>query len=596
MAFHQSGAAHTVGRIISLDRPSPVKLACQSCRTGHQKCDGCLPICSRCKKEQKACDYTPSRRGRNVAHLHRKQMKASKSNNIDEITHGHRSGASTYFSTALEGSFVDTSDEPLNETSLVPLSHERALLDPPENFPVIDSYHLSCFYNFFWPAHPFLPPKRYLPDHLERSGDARLGAAIDFIGQKYAGSVAGSSANLEPTQDFSQYPRDEYSVQTLILVAISHHMCNERDSAKMALAMAADIALSIGLDRENFATDHGDGNSIIEDSWRRTWWELYTIEALFAAINQGISPRLNDVDLEVQLPCEEEIYRCRSILPKSQNLHDFDSRFFDDDSIKYSSFTYRIAAARTLRKIISSTRNQGNPGAISRKEVELEMENLILHLPNHMEICIDSEGAINEVTFQAHMIMHAATIYLHRPQSLLASPESSYTIACAPNGNAGHVQHTHHHTQKAVNAANEICHLITMSSALLAHSPFFICAVAMQAIVHLGIYSVPSWAYNQKLAEEQIKMSIGVLRKLGEVWEIAYTVRQDVKNVAKALLNVSKTSRVQKENEKVNPDVGSSLSPPQMSIEDGLPLGIEAKSQSNDDSWIDEFLAVNAIR
>lgn len=55
---------------ISLDRALPVSAACQACRSKHQRCDGLLPICLRCKKGNRSCNYAPSRRGRSVAHLH----------------------------------------------------------------------------------------------------------------------------------------------------------------------------------------------------------------------------------------------------------------------------------------------------------------------------------------------------------------------------------------------------------------------------------------------------------------------------------------------------------------------------------------------
>ena len=64
-------------RYISLDRALPVTVACQACRSRHQKCDGVLPICLRCKKGNRSCSYAPSNRGRSVAHLHPEKAKVS---------------------------------------------------------------------------------------------------------------------------------------------------------------------------------------------------------------------------------------------------------------------------------------------------------------------------------------------------------------------------------------------------------------------------------------------------------------------------------------------------------------------------------------
>ena len=71
----QSGTQNS--RYISLDRALPVVAACQACRTKHQRCDGTLPICLRCKKGNRSCGYAPSRRGRSVAHLHPGNAKFS---------------------------------------------------------------------------------------------------------------------------------------------------------------------------------------------------------------------------------------------------------------------------------------------------------------------------------------------------------------------------------------------------------------------------------------------------------------------------------------------------------------------------------------
>lgn len=65
---------------ISLDRALPVKAACQGCRSRHLKCDAKPPRCSRCRKENRECDYARSRRGLIVAHLHHRNEQESGTN------------------------------------------------------------------------------------------------------------------------------------------------------------------------------------------------------------------------------------------------------------------------------------------------------------------------------------------------------------------------------------------------------------------------------------------------------------------------------------------------------------------------------------
>ena len=67
-------------RYISLDRALPISTACEACRSRHQRCDGTMPICLRCNKGNRLCNYAPSRRGRSIAHLHPRKVQVPKIN------------------------------------------------------------------------------------------------------------------------------------------------------------------------------------------------------------------------------------------------------------------------------------------------------------------------------------------------------------------------------------------------------------------------------------------------------------------------------------------------------------------------------------
>ena len=518
-------------RRVKFDRPLPVKLACQSCRSGHQKCDGALPVCSRCKKEQKICDYTPSRRGHAVAHLHKRSLNPSKSH-VRNYSSEMSLQVPLVATTTKPSEMISRSPshEPFEDSALIRVTAEQDLNVvlapyPTEKTSTFNPYYLSVFYSRFWPAHPFLPPFTFIEEHLNINGGDALRSIATFIGFKYSGESWDCPVELESPRGSVEYSQSGISVQTLVLSAISHHMTNDREKAQLALDAAVRIALTIGLDKKSYASDHGGGVSAVEESRRRTWWELFILDVMFAALNQTGFFCLNDVQLEVLLPCEESVYRANNILPEPQSLRGFDSRFFMDDEIRYSSFSYRIAAARTLRKVVLVTGSQEPVELSPMREVDLELENLMLHLPGHLQTYVDNDGIVDEVAFQTHMIINAGNIYLHSPQSLLASLNPKHTIACAPNNATVHSLSIHHHTRKTVDAADEICRMTSPSSALVTHTPFFICAVAMQAIVHLGIYRLPMWSSKRKLMEEQIKMSIGALRKFSEVWEITSTVK-----------------------------------------------------------------------
>ncbi len=88
-------------------------------------------------------------------------------------------------------------------------------------------------------------------------------------------------------------------------------------------------------------------------------------------------------------------------------MAEFDRRFLAEEEVEYSSFSYRIAAARALSGIIPVSVVQPLHSLPSHTEAELVLENLILHLPKQMQSYVNKDGSINEILFQTHMIIHA---------------------------------------------------------------------------------------------------------------------------------------------------------------------------------------------
>jgi hypothetical protein len=95
-----------------------------------------------------------------------------------------------------------------------------------------------------------------------------------------------------------------------------------------------------------------------------------------------------------------------------------------------------------------------------------------------------------------------------------------------------------------VDAADTLSRMISLSPSLLLHTPFFICAIALQALIHLGAYSLPLWQLRQPLIKQQVHMGIGALKRLGEVWDMANIILKEVKAGAKGVLLLSHTSSI----------------------------------------------------
>lgn len=74
----------------------------------------------------------------------------------------------------------------------------------------------------------------------------------------------------------------------------------------------------------------------------------------------------------------------------------------------YSSFTYRIAAIRNLGRVLASPARQiliSDESAIDR--IDAHLVNWKLHLPESKKTAITSDGQLDEILFQAHMISEA---------------------------------------------------------------------------------------------------------------------------------------------------------------------------------------------
>ena len=168
----------------------------------------------------------------------------------------------------------------------------------------------EAFFTFAHSAHPFILPRSYLLNLLKTCHLPHLEAAIRFIGSFYVHSAIPSVFAEEAKKLISEAtcPRDGFLVQANLLVAIGLDGSAELRQALFFLNQAEHIALEIGLNQEHFAAFNGQGSSTLEESWRRTWWELFVVEGMVAGVHQQSSFGLYDVASSVLLPCEEHEY------------------------------------------------------------------------------------------------------------------------------------------------------------------------------------------------------------------------------------------------------------------------------------------------
>ncbi|KAI9729733.1 MAG: hypothetical protein M1834_006684 [Cirrosporium novae-zelandiae] len=549
----------------------PVSLACIKCRSRHLKCDARGPPCGRCSTDGSQCIYVRSRRGYRGL---RKQQSARSTNHdsLKGIAPDNNSSQESIDSplnlpstlppllTASTSSYPSFPTSALNEVLSIPALYQMGssndmnqadafgFINLPSNLtqrlPAMEgpklpvaSYLLDLYYLHFHQAHPILLPKRMLKTSIVQY-PPYLKDMMEYAACHYTSACENEAFKSKACFVLSnQVPDSGFKVQALLLLAIILHADNLRDQAIQAMDAAIDVAMRIGMNYARFAQECGHGSPQLEESWRRTWWELYIIDGMLASIHQKTSFRTSIVELDVLLPCEEKVYAESNYIPEPQTVLQLRERAFDITMPKFSSFAYRIEAIHILADIIILGQDPYNNNDNEVRLVDEALANWFLLLPPSKKEIIDENGDIDEMLFQAHMIIHASSINLHRPRSSLAFSPFRNGVYCARQ------QHPHipcleqyTHMAKAVWAANSLTNLGSFQKPVWKHTPFLTCAMALNAIVQLSSYSFRGSTSEKNAIRQRTMLAIGVLKTLGEVWNVAHCVMQQVQGVAREVL------------------------------------------------------------
>jgi len=87
-------------------------------------------------------------------------------------------------------------------------------------------------------------------------------------------------------------------------------------------------------------------------------------------------------------------------------MEDFDDQIFSGEDREFSSFTYRIAAARNLGRMMRMP-NMMFPDDENIARVEALLTNWRIHLPESKRDDLNKNCQLDEMMFQAHFITHA---------------------------------------------------------------------------------------------------------------------------------------------------------------------------------------------
>lgn len=317
------GSSFENNSLLTKERPSRHKtrirapLACLPCRVQHTKCDGLLPMCSRCEVDNKSCAYSKSRRGGfdKATLLQKRAEKARISTADSTMTKSQvmtREPAPVSFQT----------DDFIKQTSLLDSSRSPVRPSPQYTGRAAGQAELlHLYFAFFHNAHPFVLPRHELVKKLETGNSSlkQLMLVLQYVGSLYSELVPSNALREDALKGAYQHDLalDGFTVQAHLLLSIAMHCMDELDQARSVLDMAISIALATGMNRQEYAGQNGEHNQVLEESWRRTWWSLYITDCLFAGIRGESKFPLRTIATTVDLPCEECLYNngVRKIAP-----------------------------------------------------------------------------------------------------------------------------------------------------------------------------------------------------------------------------------------------------------------------------------------
>lgn len=183
-------------------------------------------------------------------------------------------------------------------------------LPTPPAIDTSDTGLLAAYYVYFHPAHPFLLPKPQMLELLGTGQLAHLNLAIQYVGSLYAppNRRGAQEEELQNALAKADVPRDATMVQIMLLYSIGLHISDHEEQSAKVIQATVELALELGMNKREFPIQNGSNFAIMEESIRRTWWEVFVLDGLSAGVNPQYPLKLLNHQSNVDLPCEERDY------------------------------------------------------------------------------------------------------------------------------------------------------------------------------------------------------------------------------------------------------------------------------------------------
>ncbi|KAJ5288904.1 hypothetical protein N7478_001934 [Penicillium angulare] len=541
-------------------RVSRSSLACLPCRSRHLKCDAKKPRCTRCAEFARDCQYAQSRRGgldRAALSERRKRLAEIEDHEtgpgpigIPSPQQSAGSQSQQEFMTGmiemnlsnsyglLNGVNVGFGDQDSSESSPKPVQLEFGSI---ESDSLVNSY-----YRNFHGLHPFILPRNHLirvyQDPNKQPSLKPIIAAMRLIGNVYKSREFSMPLKDHVEASCSQLlTTDPFIVQCRLLYSMVLFWHEYKDESKSQMDMAIQTARELGMFQREFAIKHGGQDLVLRENWRRTWWMLYTVDAYYTGTLGTMNFEVANIDATVELPCEESEYELGDI-PEPKTLEEFDCREFSPDDIVFSSFAYLISAVRCAAFAISIgpkvSAKEDSPQVLQTADSILN--GWMLLLPKEHKQVMSRTGEIDELIFQAHLLIHVATIGLHRPLSDLKfnTVESASSCAREPPLDTPTPDLVNVHTVRVLRSVEAQIRFLALPSRNFHHTPFTTCMVSEGTLALLSACRFLLKGKELTIAREQIRMTIGCLKALAELWSRTARNVREIQKIAHHVLGL----------------------------------------------------------
>ncbi|KAK5994006.1 C6 finger domain transcription factor iacK [Cladobotryum mycophilum] len=580
---------------------SRVSLACLPCRSRHVRCDAKKPQCDRCIAEGKECLYAKSRRGGldRAALAARRNQVASLTTNGESVSPrddsdrpgshrspgSGRSGDESSFRQTNNGSVPPFGSDDGNLASQTGVQSSLRLFTPPDDLWPSDSSansvdlqslniqkdpYIDMYYKCFHKCHPCVLPRRYLErllqDTTKRAEMKALISVMRFIGSIFISAAQQSAKNICRQLEelvsiaISETPSNSSSwiiAQSHLLFSVGVYWLGNPIKSRQHIDTAIQMAFESGMFRREFAAKHGHGNPVLQECLRRTWWQIYVVDAYYAAIKRQDGFPTFSIEATMELPCEEDEYESGNI-PEPKTLEEFDAREFASDDTVFSSFAYLIGAvsgmatamfrALSIATAPAYVSNGRSPKVL--EAVDAIIDGWMLLIPDSKKDVFTKNGEVDELIFQAYMALHATTAGLHRPFSECHFDPLECISSCSTPPPAQSLPEPSDfkriHTAKCIKAAEAQIRLLALPGRPCSHSPFTVCMLTTGTLSLLAACKFLLKEEKLSIARDQIRVSVGYHKVMAAVWSQAKSNLQEVQAIAREVLAIGANGKANK--------------------------------------------------